>query len=126
MINFLGGQAAYDEFKSIAAKEGFAPFTTVWGQEQQLGLQFFTDMEESRPLEAAAKITASLLVLYGDLDEVVVPGTSEAVIAAATKSPEVVRHIVKGADHGLGLFNNEPLLSEEAVQTTVEFLSQRL
>lgn len=126
MVIFLGGQAAYDEIKSIAANEGSAPFTTIWGQEQKLGLQFFTDMEESKPLEAAGKITVPLLVLYGDLDEVVLPGVSESIIAAATNSPEVVRHIVAGADHGLGLYSNEPLLSEEAVQNTVEFLSQRL
>ena len=126
MLDFLGGQAAYDEFKARAATEGFAPFTTRWGQEQKLGLQFFTDMEESRPLDEAAKIRAPLLVLYGDLDDVVLPSVSEAVIAAATMSPEVVRHVVKGADHGLGLYNNEPALTEEAVQTTVDFLNQRL
>ena len=126
LLDFLGGQAAYDEFKARAAREGFAPFTTRWGQEQKLGLQFFTDMEESRPLEEAAKIRAPLLVLYGDLDDVVLPGVSEAVIAAATMSPEVVRHVVKGADHGLGLYSNEPALTEEAVRTTVDFLNQRL
>jgi dienelactone hydrolase len=126
MLDFLGGQAAYDELKARAAREGFAPFTTRWGQEQKLGLQFFTDMEESRPLDEAAKIRAPLLVLYGDLDDVVLPSVSESVIAAATMSPEVVRHVVKGADHGLGLYNNEPALTEEAVRTTVDFLNQRL
>jgi len=126
MLNFLGGQAAYDELKAQAAIEGFATFTTRWGQEQNLGSQFFTDMEESRPLDAAARIRAPLLVLYGDLDDVVSPSVSEAVIAAATMSPEVVRHVVKGADHGLGLYNNQPALSAEVVQTTVDFLAQRL
>ncbi len=126
MVGFLGGQAAYDTTKAIAANKGFAPFTTRWGQDQQLGLQFFTDLEESKPLEAAGNITVPLLVLYGDLDEVVLPGVSEAVIAAAAKSPEVVRHIVKGADHGLGLFSNEPALTDEAVRITVDFLIQRL
>ncbi len=126
MFNFLGGQVAYYELQAQAAKEGFATFTTRWGQEQNLGSQFFTDMEESRTLDAVAKIGAPLLVLYGDLDDIVLPSVSEAVIAAATKSPEVVRHVVKGADHGLGLYNNQPTLSAEAVQTTVDFLAQRL
>ena len=67
-----------------------------------------------------------MLVLYGDLDDIVLPSVSEAVIAAATMSPEVLRHVVKGADHGLGLYNNEPALTEEAVRTTVDFLNQRL
>ena len=126
MIEFLGGQAAYDELKAHAGRDGFVPFTTRWGQEQKLGSQFFTDLEERRPLDAVAEIRAPLLVLYGDLDDVVLPSVSEGVIAAATMSPEVVRHIVKGADHGLGLYNNQPALSEEAIQTTVDFLSQRL
>ena len=114
------------DLKARAASEGFALFTTRWGQEQQLGLQFFTDMEESRPLDRAGDIKAPLLVLYGDLDDVVLPSVSESVVAGAINSPEVVRHIVKGADHGLGLYSDDFSLSEDAVRTTVEFLSQRL
>ena len=79
-----------------------------------------------RPLDAIQSYKGPLLVLYGDLDDVVLPGTSEAVISAATSSIEVVRHVVKGAGHGLGLFNDKPALTEEAVATTVDFFSQRL
>ena len=126
MVNFVGGRVAYDELKARAAKEGFAPFTTFWGQDQQLGLQWFTDLEESKPIDAVRNFEGPLLVLYGDLDDVVPPRVAEAVIGAASSSVEVVRHIVKGADHGLGVFSDEPALTEEAVQTTVKFLSQRL
>jgi hypothetical protein len=56
----------------------------------------------------------------------VLPEVSEALIAAAVSSPEVVRHIVKGADHGLGVFSDEPELTRETVDTTVEFLASRL
>ena len=126
MISFVGGQEAWNALKTSAAREGFALFTTRWGQEQQLGLKFFTDMEESHPLDAVGNIKVPLLVLYGDLDDVVRPRVSESVIAAAINSPEVVRHIVKGADHGLGMYSDDFSLSEDAVQTTVEFLSQRL
>lgn len=126
MVKFVGGRAAYDELKARAAKEGFAPFTTFWGQDQQLGLQWFTDMEESKPLDAVRDFEGPLLVLYGDLDDVVLPSVSEAAVEAASNSVEVVRHIVKNADHGLGVFSGEPALTEEAVQTTVKFLSQRL
>jgi fermentation-respiration switch protein FrsA (DUF1100 family) len=125
-VAFLGGREAYDKLKSRAAEEGFAPFTTSWGQRQQLSLKWFSDLEESRPLDAVRSFEGPLLVLYGDLDEVVPPATAEAVIAAATASSEVVRHVVDGAGHGLGLFNNKPALTEEAVNTTVDFLSQRL
>ena len=126
MIEFVGGQDAYEELKARAASEGFAPFTTSWGQDQKLGLQFFTDMEGSQPLDVVTLIQSPMLVLYGDKDDVVLPETAEAVISAAVNSSEVVRHVVVGADHGLGLFTGEPHLTEEAVRITVEFFSQRL
>ena len=62
----------------------------------------------------------------GDEDDVVLPSVSEAVITAATSSSEVVRHVIEGADHGLGLFTDEPDYTEEAVETTVSFFASRL
>ncbi len=126
MVEFVGGPDAYDAMKARAASEGFVPFTTSWGQDQELGLQFFIDLEDSQPLEAVSQFEGSLLVLYGDEDVVVFPGVSEAVIAAATSSREVVRHVIEGAGHGLGLFTGEPAYADEAVSTTVEFLAARL
>lgn len=123
---FMGGKAAYDELKAQAAAEGFAPFTTFWGQDQQLSLQWFTDNEDSRSLDAIGTFTGPLLVLHGDLDDIILPEVAEAIVAAATNSSEVVHHVVKGADHGLGLFNDKPELTEEAVNTTVDFLAERL
>lgn len=126
MFEFVGGQDAYDAMKLQAASEGFAPFTTPWGQQQKLGLQFFTDLETSRPMDAVGKLTVPLLVLYGDQDQVVLPAVAEAVIAAATSSSEVQRHVIKGANHGLGLFTDEPQYTAEAVSTTVDFFADRL
>ncbi len=126
MVNFLGGPEAYEEHKARAARDGSVAFTTIWGQDQQLGLKFFTDMEDSAPLDAVRDFAGPLLVLYGDRDDVVLPQVSESLIKAAVNSPDVVRHIVKGADHGLGVFSGEPALTQEAVDTTVEFLSSRL
>lgn len=126
IVGFVGGSTAYDAMKAQAASKGFVQFTTSWGQDQKLGLQFFTDLEESRPLEAVSQFEGPLLVLYGDQDDVVLPSVSEAVIAAATNSREVLRHVIEGADHGLGLFTDEDAYSEEAVTTTVGFFGARL
>ena len=126
MVEFVGGPDAYAAMKAQAASEGFFPFPTPWGQDLKLGLQFFIDLEESRPLEAVSKFEGPLLVLYGDEDDVVLPAVSEAVIAAATNSREVVRHVIEGADHGLGIFSDEPVYTDEAVSTTVEFFGARL
>jgi len=126
MVNSFGGREAYDDYKARAVRDGSVPFATFWGLELELGLKFFTDMEQSMALDAARDFEGPLLVLYGDLDDVVLPEVSEALIKGAVSSSEVVRHVVKGADHGLGVFSDEPALTQEAVSTTVEFLAARL
>jgi len=126
MMNSFGGREAYDDFKARALRDGSVPFKTFWGLELELGLQFFTDMEQTAPLDAVQAFEGPLLVLYGDLDDVVLPEVSESLIDAAVNSPEVLRHVVKGADHGLGVFSDEPHLTQEVVATTVEFLASRL
>ena len=126
IVKSFGGREAYDDFKARAVRDGPVPFTTFWGLELELGLKFFSDMEESAALDAAREFAGPLLVLYGDRDDVVLPEVSEALIEGAVNSPEVVRHVVKGADHGLGVFSDEPKLTQEAVDTTIEFLSSRL
>jgi len=125
-VDFMGGPDAYRQLKDTAVAEGFVNFTTEWGQHQQLGAQWFVDLEQSNPMDSIRQFNGALLVLYGDLDDVVPPRIAEAVIAAATSSSDVVRHIVVGAGHGLGLFNDKPELAAEAVGTTVDFLSERL
>lgn len=125
-VDFLGGSEAYRQLKDVADAQGSVPFTTQWGQDQQLGAQWFKDLEESNPLDSISHFKGTLFVLYGDLDDVVPPRIPEAVIAAATASTEVVRHVVVGAGHGLGLFNDKPALSKEAVDATVDFLGTHL
>ena len=126
MVSFLGGRSGYDELRASAAREGSVLFTTRWGQEQRLGLRWFEDLENSRPLDAIREFRGPLFVLYGDLDDVVSPDVSESLISAANNSAEVVRHVVSGADHGMGIFSDERALTEEAISTTVQFLVERL
>jgi len=126
LITSFGGPTAYGALKSRSEKEGFAPFTTKWGQDQKLGAQWFTDIEESMPLDALVSFTGPVLVLHGDSDTVVTAKVSDAVVAAASSSEEVIHHVIAGAGHGLGLFTNNRQHSGEAVDTTVQFISGRL
>ena len=126
MIEFLGGREAFDAAKATAARDGFYPFTTRWGQDQQLGEGFFVDMEESEPLTPLADFEGSLFVLYGDKDDVVLPDVAESAVSAARNATEVVRYLVKGANHGLGVFSDEPVYTDQAVNETVDFLAERL
>lgn len=126
MFSFLGGEAAYASFRERAAEDGSVLFTTQWGQDQQLGLKWFEDLENSNPLDATSQFAGPLLVLYGDQDNVVLPDVSERVIAAAVNSGEVVRHVIAGAGHGLGIYSGEAAHAEDAISKTVSFLAERL
>ncbi len=126
MVSFLGGRDAYEQLRTQAMEHGSAQFTTPWGQQQELGLQWFEAIESSRPLDAIRDFKGPLFVLYGDQDDIVLPEVSEAVIEAAVESAIVVRHVIKGADHGLGIFSDEAELTENAVSATVQFLSDKL
>jgi len=83
-------------------------------------------MEESKPLDHVKQFSGSLFVLYGDKDDVVLPEVADSAVAAATNAVEVSRYIVRGADHGLGVFSDEPHYTDQAVNKTVDFLADRL
>jgi len=122
----LGGPEAYAALKQRAQSTGAAEYTTRWGTTLQLGYRWFTDLEETLPLLSLASFKGPLLVLYGDQDDVVPPAVSEAAIAAAMHSSEVVQHVVASANHALGFYSNRPEIAAEVVDTTAEFFRQRL
>ncbi len=122
----LGGADIYFMLREEAQEKGLAEYTTQWGTKLQLGYRWFTDLEQTTPLEALAKFTGPLLVIYGDQDKAVPPWISEAAIEAAQSSSEVVRHVIEGAGHGLGFYSEQPAVAAEVVNSTVEFFSQRL
>ena len=125
-VNSLGGPDVYYVLKERARETGMAEYTTRWGTTLQLGYQWFTDLEESMPLESLGSFKGPILVLYGDQDDDVPPSISEAAIVAATNSSDVVRHVVVGAGHALGFYSNRPKIATEVVNTTVEFFSRHL
>lgn len=122
----FGGEEAYRELRERARANGMVEYTTRWGTTLQLGYRWFTDLENTRPLESLRSFTGPLLVLYGDQDDVVPPDVSEAAIAAASNSSEVLRRVIKGANHGLGFYTNEPSIAADVVATTASFFSERL
>jgi dienelactone hydrolase len=122
----LGGVGYYDALRKQAEATGATEYTTRWGTKLQLGYRWFTDLEETRPLEALARFEGPLLVIYGDRDDVVPPEVSEAAIAAAKNSSEVIGHVVAGAEHGLGFYTHRPEIAAEVVDTTVEFFHTHL
>ena len=112
--------------KQQAAEDGSVVYTTRWGTQLELGLRWFTDMEETFPQAALAKFTGPLLVIYGDLDESVPPAISAAAASSATSSSEVVSLVIPGARHGLGFYTNRPEVANKVVNATADFLAERL
>jgi dienelactone hydrolase len=122
----LGGPDVYEAMKQEALENGFTQYTTQWGAELILGHRWFTDLEQSTPLASIAKFPGPLLVIYGDEDDAVPPSISEAAIKAAESSSEVLRHVMHGVGHDLGFYSDRPAVALEVVNTTVDFLAERL
>jgi dienelactone hydrolase len=122
----FGGPEGYYRVKQQAADNGSVVHTTRWGTQLELGLRWFTDMEETFPQAALAKFTGPLLVIYGDLDESVPPVISAAAASSATSSSEVVSLVIPGARHGLGFYTNRPEVADQVVNATADFLAERL
>ena len=125
-FEFLGGSDRYEQMRTTARTQGFAPFTTFWGQDQKLGYQWFTDMEASKPASSIHHYQGALFVLYGDLDTIVKPEISRSVLHKAVNAKPAIEHQVTGADHGLGLFNDDTVRSDEVIQSTIEFFAEHL
>ncbi|MEM8981930.1 MAG: alpha/beta fold hydrolase [Pseudomonadota bacterium] len=126
LVDYLGGPTQFATMKEQARNQGYAPFTTFWGQDQRLGYQWFTDLEKSRPMDAVRRYQGELFVLWGDLDTVVDPSIAEAVLDNATRAARRQRVVVTGADHGLGLFDGNDGAVRQTVDATTEFLTQAL
>ncbi|MEM1260943.1 MAG: alpha/beta fold hydrolase [Pseudomonadota bacterium] len=126
LVDYLGGPASYRKMKEQARNQGFAPYTTFWGQDQRLGYQWFTDLEKSRPMDAVSRYRGDLFVLWGDLDTVVKPEIAEAVLSHANAARSRKRYVVFGADHGLGLFDGNDVAVRQTVDETATFLTRSL
>lgn len=126
VVAMLGGEQPYRIAKAHAERDGWVPFTTFWGQQQQLGERWFADMEASRPMDAIGSYRGRLLLIHGSADEVVPPEVSARAAAAATEAASVERIVIEGADHGFGLFAEVDLYSDQLVRESVEFLIEAL
>ena len=126
MVDFLGGQDAYELLRAQAEESGYAVLETPWGARQHLSLKWFTDMESSKPQSAVGEYEGALLVLYGSDDEAVAPRFGKAVVASAIKSSPLAEHIVEGGSHGLGFYDDNDEMATEVVSRTTRFLQDNL
>jgi len=126
MYTFLGGRGSYLDFRDAALASGAVTIRTPWGQEQELGADWFRALEESAPLPPLRRYAGALLVLHGAEDLLVDPAWGVDVVEAAGRSNAVAWELVAGAGHGLGFYGGDPAVGDYVVKTTVDFLSMHL
>ncbi|MEM1439130.1 MAG: alpha/beta fold hydrolase [Pseudomonadota bacterium] len=126
MVDYVGGPETWADMKTTAARDGYAPFTTFWGQDQQLGPAWFEDLETSRPFDDIAAFDGSLHVVHGRADAVVPLATSVAAVEAAASAKIASLTIIDGADHGFGLFAEEDRYSQKLIDATASFIEAEL
>ena len=120
--NILGGKAQAEELYKIAEKNGYADFTTIYGQKQKLSKGWFDDLKDSHPLQDAGGYTGEVLVIYGDKDTVVPGIFSFAAAGAVVNTAKSVKTlVVRGADHGYGFYSDQAELKNDVVNTTASF-----
>ncbi len=126
MVDVFGGKEQYQALRDEALRRGSAVFTTLWGQEQELGAKFFDDLERSEPLKAIARYRGDLLVVHGAADDAihVENGRTASQAALATASAEL--KVIPAAGHGFGFFDGEPDVRAEVLGATVDFFAARL
>jgi dienelactone hydrolase len=122
----FGGPEAYQEYKQRATDEGSVVYTTMWGTELELGPEWFRDLEQSRPQAALAKFTGPLLVVYGTADQSVSPEIAASALTAAVNSSEPEELRIEGAGHALGIYSNRPEIADLVVNSSADFLAERL
>lgn len=125
MFAFFDGEAAFVQYREVAEQSGTVDITTPWNTPQQLSLQWFQQLEDSRPETSLAAFHGALLVLHGSEDEIV-PPTVSLELLARTGRPADELLVLPGASHGLGFYDASEPVAREVLEATVEFFSRIL
>lgn len=123
--SLFGGNASWDKMKAAADKDGYASFTTIYGQTQQLSKAWFADLEkytDSLAAAAAKNYTGRSLVVYATNDEAVSPKVSADVAAAFGSA--VVNTYADG--HSYSFYGKTPYTVNTVNESSVNFFRDEL
>lgn len=101
--NLFGGATRWEELKKEANANGYANFTTIYGQQQKLSATFFSDLERYKTSQvltdgAKAKFSGKSQVLWSIDDEAVSPLVSQGV--ATNLNSQIVNTSYDGHSYG--------------------------
>jgi len=119
---FFGGAEVFDPLQDKAVAEGYAVFTTMFGQVQELSREWFEDMAkmpENAPALAAEKFSGKAIVFYGEDDPSVNPAVSQGVADAL--GAEVT--LVTGDQHSYGFYSDRADILGAIADGAAEFFA---
>ena len=121
MKRLFGGAENWDVLQATAIENGFANFTTIYGQEQELSRTWFENLlvMEDPAGEVAALYSEPALVIYGTDDEAVAPAVSEAV-AQALAAPTLD---ATGDGHSYGFYSDKTDVLRTVAQGAADFFA---
>ena len=120
-IGVFGGW--FDGFYSTAEKQGFADIPMGWREPLTVPLGWFEDIKATRPMDALAKYSGSLLAVAGEKDEAVPCGHALEIAALNEKWRAV---IMPGADHTFNVLSEDRSTAQTVIDTTAQWFSKHL
>ena len=122
--NLFGGEEGYEALRATAEADGFAVYTTIYGQVQELSKEWFADLDlVADPAAAAAAVwNGPALVIWGSDDEAVSPSVSENVanVLGAEKLDAT------GEGHGYGFYSEDDAVRSLVAEGTANFFAEHL
>ncbi len=123
-ISMFGGQEEWDRYKADAELNNYTTFTTLYGQVQDLSIQWFSDLEASDDPAALAEqsFRDRALVIYATNDTTVSPDVSRYV--ADKLGAETL--LLDAGGHSYGFYADNSDLLEKIAHASADFFAKTL
>ena len=124
----FGGTENWELLKKTAqeSKDGYADFTTIYGQKQELSAKWFADLEEKDFATLMQEVKKSYngpsMVIYAVDDTAVSPSVSKSV--AEELGSEIILTPEDG--HSYGFYSDKAYIKRIVVENTVDFFEDKL
>jgi hypothetical protein len=124
LLFFAGSEAEYERLYAEASTDkGYADYTTIYGQKQQLSKRWFDELLASHPDETIAVYKGPMLVVHGDKDTVIQQPEVDMLLTAYPAGELVT---VPDADHGYGFYSDQPEVTALVEGSFAKFFTENL
>ena len=122
--NLFGGEEGYEALRATAEADGFAVYTTIYGQVQELSKAWFDDLDKYADVKADASAAwqGPALVIWGTDDEAVNPDVSAAVADALGAQT----FDATGEGHGYGFYSEDDAVRNAVAGAVAAFFAENL